>query len=586
MKTQALCFCRSLFKNLVRSSFFVFLFFVLEQSNLLAQKHYALGDNVLTKDEYEKLPKPNWDTLTKYSPKLSYRNMTIETPLTVISPMVSGKIVMISHTPPIGNQGNEGSCVAWATGYCGTGILTYPKYNFWDIVCERSPAYVYNQIYISPCETGGAQVPAALNLLTTKGDCSWYSMPYVDGQCSVLPNASQNQDASVNVVGHWYALSVNDTSGIKIALRLGYPIPISQPVYDSFYQMWSTNGIVTNNSGTFYGYHATCIVGYDDGKQMFKVQNSWGTTGGDPNNLGFYWIPYNMILNSFLNGAYVAYGISSAYPETITGNTVVCSSGTYSVSNIPSGYTVSWTSASNLTLQSASGNSAVFSENGSGASWVQATLHGPAGSFTLPQYSVWIGLFNSTVVTGTAAVCPNSLYTYTAQVPGGHTPSYSYSWTYPSGWYNNGQVQNMINLQTPMYNMTYGVVRVAVTNQCGTSGYSGGLTVYPGYGCPHYFTIYPNPASNNITITMIDNSTYSTDADTVIAKVNSNISTSDVPINFTIRIYNSQSSLISSVKRTGTNFSVPLTNMRDGTYIVEVSDGKTSTTQTLIVKHN
>jgi hypothetical protein len=85
---------------------------------------------------------------------------------------------------------------------------------------------------------------------------------------------------------------------------------------------------------------------------------------------------------------------------------------------------------------------------------------------------------------------------------------------------------------------------------------------------------------------MIDNSTYSTATDTIITNVNSNISTSDVPINFTIRIYNSQSALISSIKRSGTSFSVPLTNMRDGSYIIEVSDGKTSYTQTLIVKHN
>jgi hypothetical protein len=140
----------------------------------------------------------------------------------------------------------------------------------------------------------------------------------------------------------------------------------------------------------------------------------------------------------------------------------------------------------------------------------------------------------------------------------------------------------MINLQTPMYNMTYGVVRVAVTNQCGTSGYSGGLTVYPGYGCPHYFTIYPNPASDNITITIIDNSASNTDT----TYVNQNIENANILTNFTVRIYNSQSSLISSVKRSGTSFSVPLANMRDGTYIVEVTDGKTSTTQTLIVKHN
>ena len=266
---------------------------------------------------------------------------------------------------------------------------------------------------------------------------------------------------------------------------------------------------------------------------------------------------------------------------TFTGPSLFCTSGTYTVSNTPVGCTVSWAKSSNLTLSPGAGNTATFTANGNGWSWVKATVKSiSCDSVVLPIINVWVGIFSGFGVSGQAAVCPNSLYTYTAQVPGGHSSSYSYSWTYPSGWYNNGQIQNTINLQTPQYNMTYGTVRVAITNQCGTSGYSG-LTVYPG-SCPHYFTIYPNPASDNITITMIDNSVSNTDT----TYVNQNITNENTQTNFTVRVYNSQSALISSVKRTGTSFSVPLTNMRDGTYIVEVSDGKTSTTQTLIVKHN
>jgi hypothetical protein len=269
--------------------------------------------------------------------------------------------------------------------------------------------------------------------------------------------------------------------------------------------------------------------------------------------------------------------------STVSGPTLICSSGTFTVNNVPAGCTVYWDKSSNITLPTdRTTNPIVATANGNGSGWVQVTINSTTcGSVTLPQFPIWAGKFESTVVSGQAAVCPNSLYTYTAQVPGGHSPSYSYSWTYPSGWYNNGQLQNWILLQTPMYNMTYGTVRVSITNQCGTSGYSG-ITVYPGGGCPHYFTVYPNPASDNVTITIIDNSASNTDT----TFVNQNIANVNVPTNFTVRIYNSQSALISSVKRSGMSFSVPLTNMRDGIYIVEVNDGKNSTTQTLIVKHN
>ena len=124
MKTKLIIYRWRSIRNLIKCYFLVLVCFVVAQSSLFAQKHYALGANVLTNKEYSQLPKPNWDTLTKYSPKRLYPEMTIETPLSVMNPMVSGKSVMLSNTPPIGNQGNEGSCVGWATGYCATGILT------------------------------------------------------------------------------------------------------------------------------------------------------------------------------------------------------------------------------------------------------------------------------------------------------------------------------------------------------------------------------------------------------------------------------------------------------------------------------
>ena len=60
----------------------------------------------------------------------------------------------------------------------------------------------------------------------------------------------------------------------------------------------------------------------------------------------------------------------------------------------------------------------------------------------------------------------------------------------------------------------------------------------------------------------------------------------DESTTYTIRIYNSQSFLLSTWTRSGKNFDIPLINMRDGTYIIEVSDGENSYRQQLIVKHN
>ena len=285
-----------------------------------------------------------------------------------------------------------------------------------------------------------------------------------------------------------------------------------------------------------------------------------------------------------VKNAWYAVGIGTQPTQmSVTGSFVLCSSGsTYTVNNPPSG-TLTWQTSLNISLVSSQGsNPCNFMANGygDGPGWIQAYFDGIPG----PIINVWTGIFQSVVVNGQSGVCPGSLYVYTAQ----GSPSYSYSWTYPSNWMNNNQYQNTVQLQTPMYNMTYGTVQVSVTNECGTSGYSG-ITVYPGYGCPHYFTVYPNPASDNVTITLVENSSQVTNFDTdttSIVNMNTNTLGADAPTNFTVRIYNSQSAVVSTVTRSGKSFSVPLTNLINGTYIIEVSDGKTSYRQPLIVKHS
>jgi lysyl endopeptidase len=280
--------------------------------------------------------------------------------------------------------------------------------------------------------------------------------------------------------------------------------------------------------------------------------------------------------------------LDGKYYFQISGSYVVCSSGaSFSVNYVPQGFSIHWTPGPNLTRVSSQGsNPCTFQATGSGSSWIRATIITPCDSSVLPDYPVWAGVFCCTVVTGTAGVCPNSLYNYTAQVPNGYSPSYSFSWTYPSRWSNNGQYQNNITLQTPMYNMTYGTVRVSITNQCGSSAYSG-ITVYPNPGgCRGYLVLYPNPASDNVTITINDNSSLVTLGDTVTSQLNTNNLSSNGLTIYTVYIYDRQGTLLSTVSRSGNSFNVPLNNLSDGIYIVEVSDGKNVYRQQLIIKRN
>ena len=267
---------------------------------------------------------------------------------------------------------------------------------------------------------------------------------------------------------------------------------------------------------------------------------------------------------------------------SLSGSFLVCPSGSaYSISNLPPIYTIEWSNGSNLTRVSPqNSNPCTFNLNGNGSSWIQAKLISSVGTITLPKKEVWAGKFESTVVTGQVQICPNSIYTYTAQVPGGHLPSYSYSWTYPGNWYLNSQIQNLITLQTPL-NPNYGTVRVSITNCNGPSGYSG-ITVYPGYSCGNYFSLTPNPASDIVNVVIDENlSNISIEEESTI---NNNMI--EKSTNFIIHIYNNQGTLVNSLTQNVSRFSIPLNNLNEGNYIIEINDGKNYYRQHLLIKRN
>lgn len=85
----------------------------------------------------------------------------------------------VDHTtepwfPPIGNQGVQGSCTAWAVGYY---IKTYQeaREHEWDVsggLSDRivSPAFVYN--LVNGGEDGGSFPSMAIDLICSVGACS------------------------------------------------------------------------------------------------------------------------------------------------------------------------------------------------------------------------------------------------------------------------------------------------------------------------------------------------------------------------------------------------------------------------------
>lgn len=197
--------------------------------------------------------------------------------------------------PAVGDQGQEGSCVAWASAYAMRGYearmdvwssiaakSTVPAYNF-------SPSFVYNQI--NGGRDGGSAIPTALALLQQKGAATLADMPYVAGQYTTQPSAAALADAKNYKLSSSGSIAASDLNSMKVQLSEGIPVILAINVYANFFSL-GNNAVYTGISGTLEGGHAITAVGYDDTKGAIEIINSWGTGWG---TAGYGWISYGAL---------------------------------------------------------------------------------------------------------------------------------------------------------------------------------------------------------------------------------------------------------------------------------------------------
>jgi C1A family cysteine protease len=205
-------------------------------------------------------------------------------------------------SPPVGNQGGEGSCVAWGTTYAGRSIdwyITYGNTSYSYATNIFSPEYVYNQIKVTANCGSGAYVIDGLKLLASQGVCTWASMPYTDVSCSTMPNAAQKAEGANYIISNWGRVSII-TNDIKTYLAENKPVIVAGPVNSAFMNL-KRGKVLGKFTGISLGGHCYCLVGYDDAKGAFKFQNSWG---GNWATGGYGYISYTYI-KSWFQEAYV-----------------------------------------------------------------------------------------------------------------------------------------------------------------------------------------------------------------------------------------------------------------------------------------
>jgi C1A family cysteine protease len=216
--------------------------------------------------------------------------------------------------PKVGNQGQQGSCASWATGYYLNGFYQKKDNGWASTVDGLSPAFLYNQI--NGGLDNGSSFEANFSILTTQGQPRMRFMPYSDLDWLSQPSAQAKADAANFKVANYGVLVApgqtqpipNDINTFKLWLDSGNPLVIGIAVdAQDFFNLSPTNDTYDEFIGITVGYHGITLVGYDDTRQAFKFVNSWGTGWGVN---GYGWISYDMITNIMpnLEGGWHTYG--------------------------------------------------------------------------------------------------------------------------------------------------------------------------------------------------------------------------------------------------------------------------------------
>lgn len=255
---------------------------------------------------------------------------------------------------------------------------------------------------------------------------------------------------------------------------------------------------------------------------------------------------------------------------TISGADIVCPSGTtYSVVNLPSGATVSWSCTSigySLAINPTTGFAYATNSN-PGQGTISAVIHTTYGDITLPAKTVWVGVPVIRNVSGPRYNQVGASAIYSATVDGINVTS-SYNWSLTPGIFNNYFNPGGLNCYVTWYRAGEYVLTLNTQNTCpGTSAtYYYPISVAAG----RYLSISPNPTTDETTLELVSNSKESLKED----------------IEWSLEIYDSMQRMKekkTKIKDKQTKLNTA--SWKDGVYIIRVIIGDKTISEKLVVKH-
>jgi len=198
--------------------------------------------------------------------------------------------------PPVGLQ-QMNDCTAWAMAYGARSYHEARDQNWKPNAPSRifSPTFIYNQI--NGGKDDGSNFVKAVQLMQVQGAATLATAPYLPRNFTAQPSERAKAEAKAYRV-HGLRL-MRDRQSIRRSIQRRDVVVFGAHVnplflsgrFDIYTRALFLRDQTQRQPNQIHGKHAMVIVGYDDQKQAFLIQNSWGTQWGQR---GYGWVAYEL----------------------------------------------------------------------------------------------------------------------------------------------------------------------------------------------------------------------------------------------------------------------------------------------------